>query len=172
MSNGIAPSSLVELINIRCTETPSHSAFLFLENGDEVSEQINYEELQMRVRQLAAGIQCHAAPGDRVLVMLPPGINYICMTLACFYAGTILVPLYPLMIDQVDKSLALLEGVVKDSGAKLLITEPKWAEIMQSFTAHNNVLQKLLFTTSLELSAKSTDWHDPKATSSTLTLLI
>jgi acyl-CoA synthetase (AMP-forming)/AMP-acid ligase II len=55
---------------------------------------VSYAELDRRVRQLAGGLVAHGvAPGDRVALFLPNGLPAVTLTLACYQAGAIAVPL-------------------------------------------------------------------------------
>jgi acyl-CoA synthetase (AMP-forming)/AMP-acid ligase II len=59
----------------------------------EPDETWTYAELDRRARAVAARLAHAAAPGDRVLVLLPAGIEFVAGFLGCLYAGAIAVPL-------------------------------------------------------------------------------
>ncbi|GHH42752.1 non-ribosomal peptide synthetase [Lentzea cavernae] len=56
---------------------------------------LTYPQLHDRARSVAALLAQRCAPGDRVLLQLPPGLDYVVAFLGCLYAGVIAVPLYP-----------------------------------------------------------------------------
>ncbi|MFD7614232.1 amino acid adenylation domain-containing protein, partial [Streptomyces sp. NPDC059828] len=56
---------------------------------------LTFAELHDRARAIGALLAARVAPGDRVLVLLPPGLDYVASFLGCLYAGAIAVPLYP-----------------------------------------------------------------------------
>src|ERR1700722_17139852 len=66
-------------------------AFTYLNDGENVSGSLTYRQLDERARQIAAHLQRFRAPGDRVLLLYPPGLDYIVGFYACIYAGLIAV---------------------------------------------------------------------------------
>jgi long-chain acyl-CoA synthetase len=55
---------------------------------------VSYAELDRRIRQVAAGLVAHGiGRGDRVALFLPNGLPAVYLTLACYQAGAIAVPL-------------------------------------------------------------------------------
>lgn len=56
---------------------------------------LSYAELDRRARQVAALLQTRALPGQRVLLLYPVGLDYLCAFFGCLYASMIAVPVYP-----------------------------------------------------------------------------
>src|SRR5579875_2460107 len=86
--------TLVSLLRFRAANQASQQAYIFLV-GDEQEESITYSELDYQVRALAAWLQVNVAPGERALLLYPPGLAFIIAFFACLYTGIIAVPLYP-----------------------------------------------------------------------------
>ena len=85
-------SNLVDLLIARSAPDSidrTAIAFTHLEDGERVDDTITFAELDLRARTLAARLQCEIAPRDRVLLVYPPGIDYIVAFFACAYAGAI-----------------------------------------------------------------------------------
>ncbi|UWP79189.1 fatty acyl-AMP ligase [Dactylosporangium fulvum] len=102
-----------------CTELDSH--------GDEVAT-LTYAELEERVRDTAALLQQVAAPGDRAVLMLPNGIDFVVAFFACAYAGLIAVPApAPDGIHGGRRTLGRLEGIVKDADPTVVLTTAEHA---------------------------------------------
>ncbi|CAB3728638.1 Linear gramicidin synthase subunit D [Paraburkholderia phenoliruptrix] len=70
-------------------------AVRFLADGDTDAHELTYAALNAHARRLAAVLRRHGAPNDRVLLMLPSGLDYVVSFFACQYAGMIAVPAYP-----------------------------------------------------------------------------
>ncbi|MEU8180864.1 AMP-binding protein [Micromonospora sp. NPDC049044] len=73
---------------------PDDTAFTFLTFGDDdapAEAPISYGDLDARARSVAAALPA----GERVLLLYPPGLDYIVALLGCFYAGAVAVPTYP-----------------------------------------------------------------------------
>lgn len=51
--------------------------------------------LRARARAVAGSLLRHGLTGHRVLVLLPPGAEYVAALLGCFYAGAVAVPAHP-----------------------------------------------------------------------------
>ena len=56
---------------------------------------LSYAGLDERARAIAALLQEHGAAGERVLLLYPPGLDYIAAFFGCLYAGVVAVPAYP-----------------------------------------------------------------------------
>ncbi|NUT91633.1 MAG: fatty acyl-AMP ligase [Saccharothrix sp.] len=105
-------------------QRPDYTAFTFLDHGTgtgPASEtdvdpagrpvRITWSELDRRARGLAARLRRRCAPKDRVLVLLPQGIDYAVAFVACLYADVLAVPLFPLTgAGHRDR----LDGIVRD----------------------------------------------------------
>jgi len=85
---------LTGLLCRRAQEEPDRKIFRFL-SGEGESIAITCRELDLRARSLAVLLRNHAPAGERVLLLWPPGLDYIVSFLGCLYAGLIAVPSYP-----------------------------------------------------------------------------
>src|SRR2546426_6641401 len=74
--------TLVEVIRRHSELRPDKSAVVFLEDGEGPGIAVTYGELDARVRAIAGGLQEHGDQGDRVLLVYPPGIDYVLAFLA------------------------------------------------------------------------------------------
>jgi acyl-CoA synthetase (AMP-forming)/AMP-acid ligase II/acyl carrier protein len=87
----------------------SRRAFTFLSAGEatETAVSITFGELHRRAQALAGQLRPLCRPGDRILLMYPPGIDYIVGLLATLYAGAAAVPAYPPHGQAADRALAI-----------------------------------------------------------------
>ena len=104
--------TLTELVRLREMETPERTAFLFLPDGLEVADHLSYRALATRVRAIAAALQARVSPGDRALLIYPPGLEFVCGFLGCLHAGVIAVPVYPPRGNEVD---ARIRSIAEDA---------------------------------------------------------
>ncbi len=79
---------------------------------------VTFAELRSRVSTMARHIADAAAPGDRVVLLLPPGLDYVTALFACQYAGVVAVPAYPPNPRRPDARVA---SIVTDCGARAAI---------------------------------------------------
>lgn len=87
--------TLVDVLTGRAAQQGDQVGFTFV-GGDSVSgESLTYAELDHRARALASTLRERVAPGARVLLALPAGLDYVAAFFGCLYAGAIAVPAYP-----------------------------------------------------------------------------
>src|SRR5262245_21766011 len=86
-------STLVDVARLRAQETPEAEVYTFLTDGEGAS--LTCGELDRRARTIAVALRDAAARGDRVLLLYPPGLEFITGFFGCLYAGVIAVPAYP-----------------------------------------------------------------------------
>ena len=113
------PASFVHLLRQRALDQPERQIYRFLPEGESEGAALSYGELDLRARAIAAQLQSEGAPGDRVLLMYPAGLEYIAAFFGCLYAGMIAVPLYP---PRPNRTLHRIQSVVTDAEAKFALT--------------------------------------------------
>lgn len=69
---------------------------------------LSYAELDRRARQVAALLQTRGQPGDRVLLLYPAGLDYLCAFFGCLYASMIAVPAYPPLNPRLSNRLVAI----------------------------------------------------------------
>ena len=88
---------------------------------------LTYGELATKARNVARGLIARdIVPGDRVALMLPTSIDFFVAFFGILYAGAIPVPIYPPMrLSQIEDHLRRQTGILRNAGARLLITMPE-----------------------------------------------
>ncbi|MGD9128201.1 MAG: AMP-dependent synthetase, partial [Planctomycetia bacterium] len=71
------PTNLVELVRQRATYQEGDPAFIFLVDGEEEQLPITYFELDLRARAIAGWLQKNVDAGEAVLLLYPPGLEFI-----------------------------------------------------------------------------------------------
>jgi amino acid adenylation domain-containing protein len=87
--------NIVEILGSRAAGNPAKTAFTFLEDGERAESSLTYAELDKRARIVSAVLQDRMKPGDRALLLYPPGLEFIEAFFGCLYAGIIAVPAFP-----------------------------------------------------------------------------
>ena len=87
--------SLVELLRSRAETEGNRKLYTFLSDGATPERNLSYAELDQRARAIGACLQNAHAEGQRVLLLFPPGLDYIAAFFGCLYAKAIAVPAYP-----------------------------------------------------------------------------
>ena len=87
--------TLVDLLRFRADTSPEQVVYRFLPGDTKPEQRITYWALDRRAKSVAARIAETAARGDRALLLIPPGLDYVATYFGCLYAGVIAVPAYP-----------------------------------------------------------------------------
>ncbi|HEY8174453.1 MAG TPA: aminotransferase class I/II-fold pyridoxal phosphate-dependent enzyme [Gemmatimonadaceae bacterium] len=87
--------TLVDLLRFRAEASPEQTVYRFLPGDTKPEQRITYRELDRRAKSVAARIAETANRGDRALLLVPPGLDYVAAYFGCLYAGVIAVPAYP-----------------------------------------------------------------------------
>jgi acyl-CoA synthetase (AMP-forming)/AMP-acid ligase II len=85
-------STLLELLQYRAgdrSSTREHTAFTYMDDGEQVSGSLTFRELNRQARSIAAHLQRVTTPGDRALLVYPPSPDYIVAFFGCMgiFAG-------------------------------------------------------------------------------------
>ncbi|MCF6437464.1 non-ribosomal peptide synthetase [Pseudoalteromonas sp. MMG022] len=94
------------------------TAFTFIEDNGEQS-QISFSQLHQQAQSIAQTLMTQVDVGARVVLLYPPGLEYIQAFLGCLYAGVVAVPLYP---PQSKKHAGRVLTVIDDCKASLILT--------------------------------------------------
>ncbi len=109
----------VDLLRDRAARQLDQVALYLWNDGVTASEPLTYADLDRRSRAIAAQMQRQYRPGERVLILCPPGLDYVVAFCACLYAGAIAVPVYP---PRSNQSLDRLQRIADDVQAALVLT--------------------------------------------------
>ncbi len=105
----------------RAHETPDRIAYTFLES-DEEAVRLSYAQLDARARAVASVISDCGVGQSPVLLLYPPGLDYLVAFYACLYAGVPAVPAYPPDPTRPSRGLARLRAIATDCGARAVLT--------------------------------------------------
>ena len=112
--------TLVDLLRWRARYCARQLAYVFVTEGVETAR-MTYEDLDRWSRAIGGFLQSLGETGSRVLLLYPPGLDYIAAFLGCLYAGAVAIPSYPPRLNRPD---ARLQGIVNDSQAGIALTLP------------------------------------------------
>jgi phthiocerol/phenolphthiocerol synthesis type-I polyketide synthase C len=161
--------TLVDVLRWRALNQPDQRAYTFLIDGETEAVRLTYGELDQRACVVGAQLQDLGVTGERVLLLYPPGLEYIAAFFGCLYAGAIAVPTYPPRLNRPDPRL---QAIVADAQATVVLTTTHILSNAERRFAHTPGLETLhwLDTDSLadELAGS---WHNPGVGSDTLAFL-
>jgi acyl-CoA synthetase (AMP-forming)/AMP-acid ligase II/acyl carrier protein len=152
--------TLDAIVRLRASRRPDKRAFTFLADGEKQGKTLTYGELDLRARNIAACLQELGAAGDRVLLLYPPGLEFIAAFLGCLYAGFVAVPSYP---PRLNRPSLRLQAIVGDAQAGIALTTEDIHSNSQRYFVHTPELAGLRwFTTDAPDRDRSAQWREPR----------
>jgi acyl-CoA synthetase (AMP-forming)/AMP-acid ligase II/acyl carrier protein len=124
-----APLTLMRRLDRHAREKPQAIAFRFIRSPDFSSDDLSFAALRARALGIAQALRQRHAEGSRVLLVLPPGLDYIASFLGCLYAGAIAVPIYPPRRNRPPERFAT---VALNSTARFAIARPDVRQQIES----------------------------------------
>ncbi len=126
-------ANLSSVLRLHAQQRPNATAYVFLQNKNTVEQAISYVELDETAQKIAAYLHGQGLnPGDRVVLLFPSGLNFLCAFMGCLYAGMIAVPTYP-----PSRNLDVLSGIAEDAAANLILCEDDIIiRLQQKFADH------------------------------------
>ncbi|HSK77422.1 MAG TPA: AMP-binding protein, partial [Thermoanaerobaculia bacterium] len=116
----VRPKTLAGALRARVAERPNQLAFTFLADGEAEAGRLTYAELDARATAVAAALARSVPPGERALLLFPPGLDFIAAFFGCLYAGVVAVPAYPPRPN--DRSQTRLRSIARDAEPKAALT--------------------------------------------------
>ena len=104
---------------------PNLRGHTFLTDGTTEGATLTYAQLDRQSREIAVMLQRILNPGDRVLLMYPPGLEFVSAFFGCLYAGVIAVPAYPPQATRPERSMPRLRAIAKEAGALAILCTEK-----------------------------------------------
>ncbi len=126
--------SFLSLLRKRAHDIPERRAYILLAAGTE-SAALTFEELDRRARALGARLGSLGARGERVLLLLPPGTEYIAAFFGCQAAGAVAVPAYP---PRQNHHLGRLLAILEDARPRVVLTTAALAAELAARLAPGN----------------------------------
>ncbi len=110
--------TLLEVLEWQASARPDREVYRFcFEN--EADSHLTFGELYERAKTIAGHLQRFARPLDRVLLVFPPGLDFVAAFFGCICAGVLAVPAtYP----KPKRPMPRLTAIAKDCGASVALT--------------------------------------------------
>jgi acyl transferase domain-containing protein/acyl-CoA synthetase (AMP-forming)/AMP-acid ligase II/SAM-dependent methyltransferase/acyl carrier protein len=162
-------TTLVDILCWRALHQPDRRAYTFLLDGETEEAHLAYGELDCKARVIASFLQDLGASGERVLLLYPPGLEYIAAFFGCLYAGAVAVPSYPPRLNRPDSRL---RAILADSRATVALTTPEILADLERRFVHTPELQSLRWVATDSLTNDLAEaWCDPALDSAVLAFL-
>jgi acyl-CoA synthetase (AMP-forming)/AMP-acid ligase II len=111
--------TFLDVFDDHAVRTPDKTAIIFLGDGRSETDKISYARLRARAFGIGNRLKRAGLSGLPVLLVYPPGIEFLVAMLGCFQAGAIAVPApYPVP----SRAWSRTQVIAKDAGPKAVLT--------------------------------------------------
>jgi len=117
-SRGSDLGTLTNLLDLRAKQFPDRVAFVY-EDEKGTTTEWTYRQLRGHSLTVAAHLSKQAAPGDRALLIYPPGLDFVASFFGCLYVAVLPVPAtYP----KPRRPLPRADAIANDCQPRLVLT--------------------------------------------------
>ncbi len=129
--------TLIEVLDWHAAHHSERPHLTYLQDGMEPAT-LTYGELSQAAREVAAGLLARKINrGDRIALMLPTGTDFFIAFFGVLYAGAVPVPIYPpARLSQLEEHVQRQSGILRNCGARLLITTERGKTLAASIKPH------------------------------------
>ncbi|MBD2097356.1 fatty acyl-AMP ligase [Trichocoleus sp. FACHB-591] len=162
-------STFVDVLYERATCHPNQIGYRFLNESGNEHATLTYLELHQQAQTIAAWLQSRGGHQERVILLYPPGLDFIAAFFGCLYAGAIAVPAYP---PRQNQSLERLQTIVADAQPKFALTNQQVLAIVDPQLHQLPNLQALQWVATDQLDKMTrSNWQRPSIKKETLAFL-
>ena len=164
--------TLVEALQTHAAERGSKVGFTYLPQGHIEQVVLTYGELDRRARAIAATLARDHRPGDRALLLFPPGLEFVTAFFGALYAGLVAVPMYPPTPNRLERTLPRLLRVVENAQPPAVLTTTGMTAMAAPIAAFAPPLRDLQWTAVDAVDSSVADeWVPPPIDPDTIALI-
>ena len=157
-------TNFLERLRYWAAATPDQVAYRYLDHGEHEVESVTYAGLDKTARAVAVKLVSKGYAGKRVVLMYPPGLDFIRAFLACHYAGVVPVPAFP---PRRNRNMGRVNSISENCHAVAALTNRLVIERSQNWLTDAPSLKSIEWIASEEIPDElSDDWVAPKVSSS------
>ena len=130
---------LLEQIRELGSQRPEAPAITFVDDHGEITESMSRADLVTDMGTVADFLRqrCDLVPGDRAVLVYPPGLDFVRSLIGCIAAGVLPVAVYPPDPLTPHTSMKHLQRVAADCGARAVLTNQAYADARQFGSAES-----------------------------------
>ena len=165
-------NSLVSMLRHRALQQENSRAYTFLPDGENESAALTYAQLDRRALAIAVALADRGIrPGDRAILLYPPGLDFITAFFGAIYAGVIAVPCYPPHRLQLARSLPRLTAIAANADPSVVLCTAEVTELSAGL-AHVSALAAVPWIATDKLGDEASDmWNEPHVDPSNVAFL-
>ncbi|KAF7767625.1 hypothetical protein PCIT_a3679 [Pseudoalteromonas citrea] len=127
--------TIMDYLAQHAEQTPDRVALICVDRKQRTSW--TYHALYQRSLWVAGHIQDKANAGDRALILMDSGIDYVASFFACQYLGITAIPSFPPESTK-EQHIARTVGIAEDSQAALVLTTKRFGDTVQTMVEHTS----------------------------------
>lgn len=137
--------TLIEALEWHVAQHPDRLHLTVIQDETVILNALTYRALADAARDVAHGLVARdVAPGDRIALMLPTGVEFFAAFFGILYAGAVPVPIYPPMRpSQLEDHLRRQASILRNAEAALLVTVPEARRVAGLLRAQAETLRSI-----------------------------
>jgi len=169
----LLPTTLVDTLRWRAKNQPHRLAYRYLTDGEYDEVVLTYEDLDRRARSIAALLQSSTTVGDRALLLIPPGLDFIAAFFGCLYAKIMAIPAYPPHPSRIERTLPIISRIAVDAKPSVALLTSSLLDGLRSQNTIGNEFGniKLLAIDTDEMDDWTEKWQQPEITGDDIAFL-
>jgi len=157
----MSSQTFVSLLAARAEREPDGLAFTYLGDGEHETARLTFGALDRRAREIGGALQARGLAGHRVLVLCPPGLEYIEAFFGCLYAGAIAVPAYPPDPMKLQRTVPRLDAIARDAACGAVLTTQMIHQLAQAVVDEAPRLKTLPWIAADQITDPASNWRVP-----------
>ncbi|MFC0098349.1 non-ribosomal peptide synthetase [Micromonospora marina] len=169
----MAPHSGTEvggtLVDLLTSRTGSDRGYTYVSGSSR--HRLGFADLDRRARAIGAELLARGLRGERVLLVYPPGLEYVSAFFGCLYAGVVAVPVFPPDPARLERSLPRLIAVAADAAPAAALTTEDLVDLGAGLASLADVPALTWIATDALPDSAAADWRRPPITPATTAFL-
>lgn len=126
---GATTNAFLQRVQSAAQRYPAMACTIFLNAKGREAERLTIGQLYTASTAVAEALVyfAHLSPGDRALLVYPPGTEFVVALLGCFRAGVIAVPVYPPRPGHLNADMPKFKSTLADCGARVALTNAAYS---------------------------------------------
>lgn len=139
------------------------AGYTYLVDGEQEESFLSYTELDAHARSVAKVLRERGLSHKQVILLFPPGLEFISALFGCFYEGVVAVPLAPPNPKRLSDELRRMAILARDARASAVLTTQMFYAIFQSLPDIDPAITGLNFVLFEDAIAQpALDWEPPR----------
>ncbi len=158
---------LLSVVRHWAEKIPDAIAYSFTD-GESIVSSLTYAQLWLEIRGLAGALQDRVEPGQRILLLYPPGLDFVVGLFACHALGAIAVPAYP---PRRNRKASRIRSIVTDADTRIAFSTEAIAEQLIGDSKHEDLEGVGIIGTDRRDLRNAKAWRAPKLDPDSLAIL-